>query len=317
MPRKPAIKGPYGPGDRLRAPTVQYLLEQVAQVEPRNGVPSVAAPGTPGQSRLDRHNPAIIRVRNNSGYALDRYGVQAIYEPIIDPDDSEAGFEQYPAMEGRDPTSADYGSFAVLIDALPDGQIGRAVVAGVVQCKVNITDTDHTHCDIDEGDRTRLESNANGTARILWRNGSGTGEVWALVRLADCSYTAGTGISIADNTITCTVTGTDELVAVSANDTTPGYLNPKIDTSSAANGDEWIDGTEINDGGNETLALTHGTPQAEDDRQSFIADLNYYDTVDSCLNHKDGYIAWDAKGHVTDAGQDSTWDLVPATVTPP
>lgn len=86
-----------------------------------------------------------------------------------------------PVFTGAAPSAA---TDAVLITVEPilDGSIGRAAVAGVVPCRVNVSSASHGYAEPDTGTTDYLASAASGPARILWREG-GTGEQWAIVLL--------------------------------------------------------------------------------------------------------------------------------------
>lgn len=96
-----------------------------------------------------------------------------------------------PVFTGAAPSAA---TDAVLITVEPilDGSIGRAAVAGVVPCRVNVSSASHGYAEPDTGTTDYLASAASGPARILWREG-GTGEQWAIVLLE------GTGASSSES----------------------------------------------------------------------------------------------------------------------
>jgi len=72
------------------------------------------------------------------------------------------------------------GKFAVLQDPLAAGNTALSTIQGVVRVKVAFTTGDEKWADITDGDSTCLTAAASGSARILWREGSGTGTVWAV-----------------------------------------------------------------------------------------------------------------------------------------
>jgi len=131
----------------------------------------------------------VIWVRNNTGAALDQFGVVAIGLPIITADANENEFKQRVTFEGGTPAASDTGQFAVVIEAIPAGKIGRAVIAGPVQVKVNVVDEDHEWADVKDSDASQLESGNTGTAKVLHKQ-SGTGTKWAIVLLAQTSASA-------------------------------------------------------------------------------------------------------------------------------
>ena len=128
---------------------------------------------------------ATVLLHNGVGYDLPRFGVAGIANVVISPADNADAFKGRIALAGVVPTTADYlGQFAIAQEPIPDGAIGRALVAGISIVQIEVGSTSHTRADVCDGDYTKLESGASGTARILWAE-SGTGTKWAIVRLGD------------------------------------------------------------------------------------------------------------------------------------
>ncbi|MBR0197171.1 MAG: hypothetical protein IJQ34_03465 [Kiritimatiellae bacterium] len=92
--------------------------------------------------------------------------------------------------------------YAVLLEPIAAGEIGRAMVLGVTPAKVIINSTDEDYV-VPKADSSTgaLESSATGTARILWRAG-GAGEQWCVLQLGG----AGAG-QAEDKALMCKVTG--------------------------------------------------------------------------------------------------------------
>ena len=132
----------------------------------------------------------VIRVKNVSGDDVGRFAVMGLGDPVIDPGDGDAqlmSFKNIVALQGDEPDiEQHWGLFCITLTPIQDGRIGEAVVAGVVQCKVNVHNEGHTFADIEDGSTTRLSSCLDGTARILWKE-SGTGEKWAYVQIGTAS----------------------------------------------------------------------------------------------------------------------------------
>lgn len=58
------------------------------------------------------------------------------------------------------------------------------MVCGIARVQVQIDDADVAdYADIDDGETGHLLAAESGSARILWRDGSGTGTVWCVVLL--------------------------------------------------------------------------------------------------------------------------------------
>lgn len=125
----------------------------------------------------------IILVKNASGYDQDRFAVLGIDSPVITPTDNEDEFKNRPALRGVTPAEASHtGRFIILAEPLADGEIGRAFAHGVCPVKVNVINANHRFADVNDGVAGSLKSGLTGAALILWAE-SGTGEVWAVVRL--------------------------------------------------------------------------------------------------------------------------------------
>jgi hypothetical protein len=132
----------------------------------------------------DRRDRATVLVKNASGADVDRFGVLGIDDILHVPDDNLDGFKNRPCLVGVTPDAEDHqGKFVVMLDAVPDGAIGRGLIQGVVCVKVNVVSNGDPAADIADGDATRLQSGAAGRAQILWKE-DGTDEKWALVQLA-------------------------------------------------------------------------------------------------------------------------------------
>jgi len=137
-----------------------------------------AQTGTPAAQ-----HSGVVLVKNASGYDQDRFAVLGIDSPIITPTDNEDEFKNRVALAGVTPDGKDhFGRFVVLLEPVRSGALGRACVSGVCPAKVYVTDEDHQFADVNDGQAGYLASGETGAALILWAE-SGTGEVWAVVRL--------------------------------------------------------------------------------------------------------------------------------------
>lgn len=162
------------PGDPFRMPANLYnrLVDVALKADNFN---QIVVPST----RI--RQTGIIKVRNDSGANRERFEVLGLTSPLITPTDNLDQFQQEIALAGEAPSSTP-GRYAILIEPILSGQIGRAVVQGVTQCKINVSDTSHKFAESASGDTAKLVSAATGSARILWAE-SGTGEKWAVVRM--------------------------------------------------------------------------------------------------------------------------------------
>jgi hypothetical protein len=138
-----------------------------------------------GQQFPEMPNAGIVWVQNKSGADQDEFAVLGIDSLVIDSAENETEFKREIVFEGKEPTEADHlGRFVVLLEPLIEDQFGKAVLDGMVQVRLNVLSTKHDYADVCDGDSSRMESRANGTARIHWRaTPAATGEQWAVMDL--------------------------------------------------------------------------------------------------------------------------------------
>ena len=128
-------------------------------------------------------NPAVIRIKNNSGSNVAKYGVLGLGDVQVDHATNADAFLQRVYMDGDEPTTGTHeGRFAIAMGAIRDGEIGYAAVSGLVQCQVNVNSQFHDRADIKDTYLTQLDSGPVGAAKILWVAGT-TGTQWAIVDL--------------------------------------------------------------------------------------------------------------------------------------
>lgn len=125
----------------------------------------------------------IVKVRNDTGTDLDRFNIIGLGDPLVLPADSIDEFKRRPTFSGETPTAAHAGRFGVLLEPLAQNAIGEAVVAGVVQAQVDITDDMHDFCEVTTSSEV-LTSYARGSAQILASEGL-IGQQWCLVRVGN------------------------------------------------------------------------------------------------------------------------------------
>lgn len=130
-------------------------------------------------------NRTIVDVRNNTGSLMQRSYVLGIDEWTFDPDSGDQLEELHENLrvDGIVPVLGTHDEkFVVLPGQLEDGEIGPAVLSGIVLVLVNIAYAEHTFCTVADGDVTTLASSFRGRGRIL-RAQEGTGSKWCLVEL--------------------------------------------------------------------------------------------------------------------------------------
>jgi len=152
--------------------------------------------GRAGGGQLPRRIPADqVYVQNNTGAKVSMYHVLGIDSGLAIAASGATGARQSNiVLKGIVPTSGSIGKFVITAQVIPAGSIGLAWVSGVCAVQVNVlsesTGTDNNYADVKSGETKQLEINTSGAAQILTRN-SGTGTVWAVVRLGGTAAASG------------------------------------------------------------------------------------------------------------------------------
>ena len=137
----------------------------------------------------------IVRIKNGESTPYDRFSVLVITGVCVTAETNEEEFTSCPPVfEGLKMTADREGKpYAVLLEPIAAGEIGRAMVLGITPAKVMINSADEDYA-VPKADSSTgaLESSATGTARILWRAG-GSGEQWCVLQLG------GAGAGAADD----------------------------------------------------------------------------------------------------------------------
>ena len=194
------------PGDSLSIPASLHnaTIETVEAYLRHKGI------STRGTRTAQAPHQATIWIKNNTGSDLDTAQVLGLDGPLIDDDpvgDLDGFLFNEIIFNGITPAEDTHeGKFAVLINPLTNGQIGRAVVQGVVRVQIDIDNDDYTEwCDITGGDYSYLTCGETGSARVLWREGdSAPVTEWAIVLV-------GAATSVAEDSATLTI---DKMYAV-------------------------------------------------------------------------------------------------------
>lgn len=130
-----------------------------------------------------RPQNATVLVQNTTGAGLDAFSVLAINSVLFAYADNNDEFKSSPCLVGTTPSySPTRGKFAILLEPLPNNEVGWACTQGVVVAQVNVTSADHEYADVKASDATQLQSGFIGSARILYKP-SGTGSLWCIVSL--------------------------------------------------------------------------------------------------------------------------------------
>ena len=127
-----------------------------------------------------------ILVRNDTTVDVPRFGVLAVGEPVILPEDNEDDFFTRPCLKGGIP-QPELPNFVVTLEPIPVGQIGRGMLAGVTPAQVLVFDEDSEFrfatADPSAG-VDGLVLAEGGQAEVIWKE-PGTGLRRALVRIGN------------------------------------------------------------------------------------------------------------------------------------
>lgn len=133
----------------------------------------------------------LAKIQNLTGDDLPRFAVVELGEPLIDLTLNFSEFASKPSFEGVLPSSATGNRLGIVLDPIGSDQIARAVVAGIVPCLVEVSDTSHGFAQALDGSSAKLESADDGPVAILWKQ-EGTGTKWAMVRIGGGGGSSGT-----------------------------------------------------------------------------------------------------------------------------
>lgn len=180
-------------GDRLRISASDWnaVLDLARNEQARK----LGAGG--GSRTLDAVRPSVVvLVSNDSGSDAEQGYVLAVTDALLDPAGSPGDFLARPLLAGDTPAATD-DPFVVLLEPIEDGAVGRAAVAGLAICQVNVTSTGHDYATPTAADAAKLTSGASGPARILWKETGSTGTQACVVLLGEGAASGGgSGITV-------------------------------------------------------------------------------------------------------------------------
>lgn len=178
------------PGDNLKkvtqgqklsipAPTWNAFID--AANAHRNRGNSIGASARPKDTKN-----GIIYIKNDSGSDVDQFGILGLDDILISPTDNENEFRDKVTMSGVTPASTHKGKFGITLEPIAKDKIGRAVIAGISQVRLNVISEspEPRFAEVESGSLARLAVAKYGSAAILWRKGD-TGEQWAVVRIGN------------------------------------------------------------------------------------------------------------------------------------
>ncbi|GIW90213.1 MAG: hypothetical protein KatS3mg109_0645 [Pirellulaceae bacterium] len=132
--------------------------------------------------------PGIITVRNATGVAQDRFDVIGLDGPIVGPADNLREFESRVAFDAVVPTENHFGRFAILLEPLRAGAIGRAVIAGVTPARLYVDASLYAYARPRPGDTHALDSVPHGPARTVWSENVASSPRWAIIAFDEANY---------------------------------------------------------------------------------------------------------------------------------
>jgi hypothetical protein len=165
------------PGQRLSIPASVYseMLDALLFIrELRNRTGDFSLSGGPAAGSVE--------VQNDSSEDRFTGEVLGISDVWPEPGDTSAFKFGEKIIHGVTPAAAHRGKFAVLLEPIRAGKIGRGCIAGGCPVKIVVEDENATYAEVIPGDATGLKAGSGGTARIIKKE-SGTGSVWAYVQL--------------------------------------------------------------------------------------------------------------------------------------
>jgi hypothetical protein len=169
------------PGQRLEIPAEAYnaFIDAALAVRDHKQFGTDASPFF--------RQSGVVKVKNTSGADQARFAILGLASPIIQPSDNPDEFKRQVTFQGVVPIQNDHaGRFAVLLEPLPAGKIGLAVIAGVVPVRLMVDPAQlYGHAEIIDGSAQALRNVPHGSARVLWVEETSSTECWAIVRLDD------------------------------------------------------------------------------------------------------------------------------------
>jgi hypothetical protein len=140
----------------------------------------------------------MVEVRNDTGTDLDEWQVVGLGAVTTPPSELELEFIERHVLIAELPSSTHTSKFAVLQEAIPDGEIGRALVCGITIARVDVDDIEDERASVKSGVH-RFESGASGPCRILYVEQDGDNQL-ALVLIT--GEPVGDGVAFEIDTIT-------------------------------------------------------------------------------------------------------------------
>lgn len=187
----------------------------------------------------------IVFVKNAESEARERFTALVLCDIAVPPNVNEDEFlSVQPVFIGQKMTDEREGKpYAILLEPIAPGEIGRAMLLGVVPARVNVGDADDGYAvPTPNSSSGALQSDTSGVARILWKAG-GTGTQWCLLELGGAG-----GGSGGDKAYMCRVNGGTQSAGYNVTVYPNGRNDPKVKSSAILYVPELALGSQIEAG---------------------------------------------------------------------
>lgn len=186
--------------------------------------------------------PARMQVlaKNVSGAAIARFDVLRLTGVAITPTANLLSFQNRPVFECDAPSTAANERWGVALAPAAVGAVIPIAIGGIVPVRVSVAHAAHDRAHLKASDKSQLESNFGGDARIWWKE-SGTGTKWALCELGIQPDRYVLGV-------------TDEAIAVDASGYVSVWLNGADSTANIVAELSWMHGSQAISLGKEVKA---------------------------------------------------------------
>lgn len=160
------------PGDRLYADDINKLAGAIRKINPSAMSREIA--------RLTK-NSAVIKIRNSeAATTFNKYHATKISGHAL----TATAADFFDLIVSAELIDTDCETWAVCLDEIAPGEVGRAVVSGVTIARVNVSDTDHAYVEGSNGSQilaSAAETSA-GCGQIIALETESTGEQWGVIR---------------------------------------------------------------------------------------------------------------------------------------
>lgn len=188
----------------------------------------------------------VVLVKNAESELRDRFTALVLNDIAVPPSANEDEFVSCPPVFiGQKMTDEREGKpYAILLEPIAAGEIGRAMVFGIIPAKVTISDAEDPYAVPTPNSSTgALQSDSTGVARILWKAG-GTGLQWCLLQLGG----AGSGTGSCDKAYMCQINGGSPTAGYNVTVYPNGRSDPKVKSAGVLYVPELALGSQIPSG---------------------------------------------------------------------